>query len=85
MMGTADGTRSKRCPVCGEGRLVDITYREGEQPSDAEEPVQTAASHQVETYSCGHERTGPRLDATAAGTDALQAERRRSEDAAEQP
>lgn len=76
-MGTPE---SKRCPICGQGRLVDITFREGPQPGDVDEEIQTADSRQVETYSCGHESFGPRLDETAAGTDELEVERRESEE-----
>jgi hypothetical protein len=71
---------SKRCPVCGQGRLVDITFREGPQPENVDEEIQTADTRQVETYSCGHESFGPRLDETAAGTDELEVERRESEE-----
>jgi hypothetical protein len=70
---------SKRCPVCGAGTLVDITFREGPQPDDVDEEIQTGDTRQVETYSCGHEVIGPRLDQTAAGTDELHVERRRSD------
>jgi uncharacterized protein (DUF983 family) len=71
---------SKRCPICGQGRLVDITFREGPQHDAAGEEIQTADTRQVETYSCGHEVLGPRLDETAAGTDELQVERRESDE-----
>jgi hypothetical protein len=76
---------SKRCPVCGRGRLVDITFREGPQPQDVDEEIQTADTRQVETFSCGHEVVGPRLDQTAAGTDELQVERRESDQSGETP
>ena len=75
-----EGPESKRCPVCGQGDLVDITYREGTNPEGVEEQLQTAETLQVETYSCGHESMGPSLDRAASGTDALEAERRQSED-----
>ena len=57
----------KRCPECGEGTLVDITYREGRAAGgdEVDEPIQSGETRQVETYSCGHEVVGPRLDATA--------------------
>lgn len=70
----------KRCPLCGRGELVDITYREG--GTGAEGEAQASDSRQVETYSCGHEVTGPRLDRTAADP-ALEAERRTSEETTE--
>jgi hypothetical protein len=78
------GTASKKCPVCGQGDLVDITYRDdpGVSP-ETEEPIQTADTRQVETYSCGHEVAGPRLDRTAAGSEELEAERRESADTVE--
>jgi len=71
----------KRCPRCGAGILVDITYREGRAPGgdDVREPIQSGETHQVESYSCGHEVVGPRLDVTAVD-DALDVERRGSED-----
>jgi len=78
-----ENAESKRCPVCGQGTLVDITYREGANPEGVDEPLQVAESRQVETYSCGHESTGPPLDQTAAGTDALEVERRASPDTTE--
>lgn len=71
---------SKRCPICGQGRLVDITFREGPQDEAVDEEIQTADTRQVETYSCGHEVPGPRLDETAAGTDELEVERRESDE-----
>jgi hypothetical protein len=75
---------AKKCPVCGQGDLVDITYRDdAEVTAETDEPIQTAETRQVETYSCGHEVTGPRLDETAAGTDALDAEQRESEETTE--
>jgi hypothetical protein len=75
---------SRKCPVCGRGDLVDISYREG-APGDVQEDIQTAETNQVETYSCGHEVPGPRLDRTAAGTDRLEAERRETEETVEPP
>src|SRR5438876_12442274 len=74
-----EGSESKRCPVCGRGTLVDITFREGPNPAGVEEPVQIAESRQVETYSCGHESVGPALDRTAVD-DRLEVERREAED-----
>lgn len=58
---------SKRCPVCGQGTLVQIEFGE-QQP----------ASPQVETYTCGHEVRGERLD--TADADALDVERRTSDE-----
>ncbi len=81
-MGAATGSR--KCPVCGQGDVLDITYRDDpEVTPDTDEPIQTADTRQVETYSCGHEVTGPRLDRTAAGTVELEAERRESDETIE--
>ena len=75
---------AKRCPVCGQGTLVEITYRQDSlMEPEAGEPIQTGESRQVESYSCGHEVTGPRLDESAAGTDDLQVERRQTDETAE--
>jgi len=76
---TAD---AKKCPLCGKGDLVDLTYREGGSQV-ADEPIQTADSRQVESYSCGHEVPGPTLDRTAAGSGDLEVERRTSEETTE--
>ena len=74
----------QRCPECGVGTLVEITYREGRAAGgdDLEEEIQSGETRQVETYTCGHEVTGPRLDATAADDD-LHVERRGSEETVE--
>jgi len=58
---------SKRCPVCGQGTLVQVEFGE-QQP----------ASPQVETYTCGHEVRGGRLE--SADADALEVERRTSDE-----
>jgi len=65
--------------------LVDITYREGSNPEGVAEEVQVADSRQVETFSCGHEVTGPPLSDGASGSAALEVERRESEDTADTP
>ncbi len=72
----------KRCPECGRGALVEITFREGSTKAEGE-PIQEADTRQVETYSCGHEVIGPPLDRTASGPDALEVERRNSTDTVE--
>ena len=77
-----EATGPKKCPVCGKGVLVEVTFREGATGAE-DEPIQTADTRQVETYSCGHEVLGPPLDRTAAGTDELDAERRTSEETTE--
>jgi hypothetical protein len=77
--------RKRRCPRCGRGELVDISFDEGtpsevegvgEGPQDA--PAQLARTRQIETYSCGHEVIGPSL----AGADEteLDVERRTSDE-----
>lgn len=70
---------STKCPICGQGILLDITYREG-SPEEAAEDIQTSDTRQVETYSCGHESIGPRLDRSASGSDALEVERRETDE-----
>jgi hypothetical protein len=75
---------TRKCPECGKGDLVEITYREG-SPSHVDEEIQTADTRQVETYSCGHEVVGPSLAKSAAGTDQLEAERRETEETVEPP
>ena len=60
---------SVTCPICGKGTLVTIDFGE-QQP----------ASREVQTFTCGHEVEGARLQ-TADG-DRLDVERRTSEEAA---
>ncbi len=75
---------TKRCPVCGQGTLVEITFREGSaMEAEAGEAIQEADTRQVESYSCGHEVVGPRLDESAAGTKDLEVERRETDETAE--
>jgi hypothetical protein len=73
-----------KCPVCGVGDFVDVTYRQGASGAEGE-PIQTADTRQVQTFSCGHEVEGPRLDETAAGTADLEVERRSTEDTVDPP
>ncbi len=79
----AQDAERRRCPVCGEGELVDITYRAGANPEGVDEELQVADSRQVETYSCGHESAGPSLADSAAGSAEMEVERRTSEDTAD--
>jgi hypothetical protein len=72
----------KRCPVCGRGELVDILYTEGSSP---EEPKQGSDTRQVETYSCGHERIGARLDEAASPDSDLEVEHRTTQETADAP
>jgi hypothetical protein len=76
---TDGGTRSEgdRCPVCGVGRLRDLAH-------DADpDQQQGPGSREVQTFTCGHEVVGDRLDSADAGR--LHAERRESQDTVEPP
>jgi hypothetical protein len=72
-------SKEKRCPRCGRGVLVDVTFREGSE-GQAEEAIQTSDSRQVESYSCGHEVVGPALDRTESDSERLEVERRESDE-----
>jgi hypothetical protein len=72
----------KRCPVCGRGELVDILYTGG-SPSEA--PKQGSDTRQIETYSCGHERTGASLDEAASPESGLEVEHRSAEETVDAP
>jgi hypothetical protein len=78
-MTESESKQARKCPVCGEGDLVDVMFREGATGAE-DEPIQTADTRQVESYSCGHEVRGPSLDRTASGSGELDAERRTSEE-----
>jgi hypothetical protein len=82
-MPQSQSNQARKCPVCGKGDLVDVMFREGASGAD-DEPIQTTDTRQVESYSCGHEVPGPRLDETASGSGELDAERRTSEEATDQ-
>ena len=70
--------RSGICPICGRGKLADVTF--DVSPGDASpDGIQEAESRQLETYSCGHEVLGPKLE--SADQEAMTVERRSSEDA----
>ena len=60
---------SVTCPICGEGTLVTIDFGE-QQP----------ASREVQTFTCGHEVKGARLQ--TADADRLDVERRASDETA---
>jgi hypothetical protein len=62
-----------RCPICGEGRLVDIAYDAGTKTSDGR-PTQQPESRQLSSYSCGHEVAGASL--ASADPEVLDVERR---------
>ena len=72
----------KRCPVCGIGELVDILYTGG---SPREAPRQGSDTRQIETYSCGHERTGAPLDEAASPESGLEVEHRTAEETVDAP
>jgi hypothetical protein len=85
MAGTTPGAadRRARCPRCGEGFLVDVTFEAGSTQGADGEPIQEADTRQVEVYSCDHEVIGPRLDETATGAGGLEVEHRKSDETAE--
>jgi hypothetical protein len=68
-----------RCPVCGDGTLVDIAF-DALPPTDRE-PEQQPESRQLDTYSCGHKVVGAPLQ--TADADQLDVERRASDETAE--
>jgi hypothetical protein len=72
---------SKRCPVCDEGVLVDISYMK--EPGDGDEPTQQPESREVQRFTCGHEVIGAPL--ASADAERLEVERRSSEETVEPP
>jgi hypothetical protein len=67
----------ERCPVCGEGLLRDVAFDKG--PDEQ----QGSGSREVQTYTCGHEVVGNRLD--SADADRLDVERRQSDETVTPP
>lgn len=67
LQGNATASTDNICPVCGKGTFLQVDF--GEQQPE---------SRQVETYTCGHEIQGARLD--TANPDQLNIERRSSEE-----
>ena len=65
-----------RCPTCGDGTLVDVSF--DLNANSQADGGQDADSRQIETYSCGHTVVGPRL--STADQDALTVERRTSDE-----
>ena len=65
-----DEPESTICPICGEGTLITIDF--GEQQPE---------SRQVQTFTCGHEVEGARLQ--TADAEELDVERRTSEETAQ--
>jgi hypothetical protein len=76
----AGATDDRRCPVCGEGTLVQLAF-DGETDETVLELAQEADSRQLATYSCGHTEEGPSL--ASADADRLDVERRDAEESAE--
>ncbi len=66
-----------RCPTCGEGALVDVSF-DLDQADPVADGMQEADSRQVETYSCGHKVIGPRL--SSADQEVMTVERRTSDE-----
>ncbi|MEO8424410.1 MAG: hypothetical protein ABI595_10960 [Actinomycetota bacterium] len=73
----ASASESGRCPTCGEGTLVDVSFDLHPADPDAD-GTQEAESRQIETYSCGHTVIGPRL--SSADQEAMTVERRTSDE-----
>ena len=73
----ATGSGTGRCPTCGEGTLVDVSF--DLDPTDpVADGMQEAESRQIETFSCGHTIVGPRL--SSADQEAMTVERRTSDE-----
>jgi hypothetical protein len=75
------GRDDHRCPICGRGTLKDVSFDEGVRQRGR--PAQDAGSRQVESFTCGHEVIGPTL--ASADADALDVERRESEETVDPP
>lgn len=73
----ATGSDIGRCPKCGEGTLVDVSF-DLDRTDAAADGMQEADSRQVETYSCGHNVVGPRL--SSADQEVMTVERRTSDE-----
>jgi hypothetical protein len=65
-----------RCPICGRGTLRDIDF-------DGERGEQQPGSREVQSFTCGHDVIGDRLD--TADADRLDVERRTSDDTVMRP
>lgn len=64
----------ERCPVCGVGVLADVAF----DADRGSPPEQSADSHELQTFTCGHEVEGAKL--STADADRLAVERRASQD-----
>ena len=73
--GGSDEDPSARCPVCGIGVVRDVSFDVTDDPNDVQ---QRSDSHQLVTYSCGHEVLGGSL--ASADAEGLAVERRDAED-----
>jgi hypothetical protein len=69
-------TEELRCPICGVGRLRDLTYDEGT-------PMQEADSRELQQFTCGHEVIGAAL--STADTTKLDVEQRQSDETVDPP
>ncbi len=71
-----------RCPICRMGVVADIAF--DRDPTHTEgEPRQGAETTEVTTYTCGHQVPGRSL--AGADAEALDVERRQSEDTVTPP
>ncbi|MGZ8650964.1 MAG: hypothetical protein ACXWX5_02175 [Actinomycetota bacterium] len=73
----AKGSDAGRCPTCGAGTLVDVSF-DLDTADPLADGMQEAESRQVETFSCGHTDVGPRL--SSADQEAMTVERRTSDE-----
>jgi hypothetical protein len=67
---------TQRCPICGQGVLVDLSFDSGAKDDDVSR--QEADSRQIESFSCGHRVEGDRL--SVADGDRLEVERRSADE-----
>jgi hypothetical protein len=72
-----DEPTPRRCPECGRGVLATITHDET-PPGSELDLAQQADSRQIETYTCGHMVTGPKL--SGADANELEVERRTADE-----
>jgi hypothetical protein len=70
-----------RCPVCGDGVFVDVSYLDPDRERGEDE--QASESFEVLTFSCGHEVRGPEL--AVADTERLTVEERTAEETVDRP
>ncbi|MEP6757885.1 MAG: hypothetical protein ABJB55_01670 [Actinomycetota bacterium] len=71
-----------RCPICLVGVVADIAFdRDPSRPQAV--PQQTPETTELTTYSCGHQVPGRSL--ASADAEALDVERRQSQDTVAPP